>query len=122
MTKPDRQEHWNQVCEKKSPTEVSWYQSSPEPSLHALARVGAMPSSSIIDVGGGASNLVDALLAQGWRDLTVLDIAGSALDAAKARLGPLARTVDWVSADQVDAQPNVRFVARPCRFSLPHRA
>jgi SAM-dependent methyltransferase len=72
-------------------------------------RVGALPTSSFIDVGGGASNLVDALLAQGWQDLTVLDIAAPALDAAKARLGPLAGKVDWVAADITRWEPDRKF-------------
>jgi 2-polyprenyl-3-methyl-5-hydroxy-6-metoxy-1,4-benzoquinol methylase len=93
------QEHWAHIYEGKAPTEVSWYQASPEPSLGALCRFGALPSSAFIDVGGGASNLVDALLAQGWQDITVLDIAAPALDAAKARIGPLADRIHWEVAD-----------------------
>ena len=69
------QGHWTRVYEEKEPSSVSWYQAEPEPSLRALARFGASPSSSLIDVGGGASSLADALLEQGWQDLTVLDIA-----------------------------------------------
>jgi len=109
MMQPDRQDHWSQVYTDKAPTEVSWYQEAPEPSLRALERFGASPSSSLIDVGGGASNLVDALLAQGWTDLTVLDIAAAALDAAKVRLGPLARKVHWEVADITDWQPGRQY-------------
>lgn len=109
MIESDRQEHWDRVYEEKAPTAVSWYQPTPEPSLLALVRVGALPTSSFIDVGGGASNLVDALLVQGWKDLTVLDIAAPALDAAKARLGPLAGTVEWVAADITQWEPDRKF-------------
>jgi SAM-dependent methyltransferase len=109
MTQSDRQDHWTKVYEDKAPTAVSWYQEAPEPSLRALKRFAASPDSSLIDVGGGASNLVDALLQQGWRDLTVLDIAASALDAAKLRLGPMADRVHWEVADITDWQPHRRF-------------
>ena len=103
------QDHWTQVYEDKAPSTVSWYQESPEPSLRALSRFGASPSSSIIDVGGGASNLVDALLEQGWQDITVLDLAAPALEAAKARLGALANKVQWEVADITDWQPPRQF-------------
>lgn len=104
MTSKDR-EHWAQVYEGKAPTEMSWYQAFPEPSLRALSRFEALPSSAFIDVGGGASNLVDALLEKGWQDITVLDIAAPALEAAKARIGPLADRVHWEVADITEWSP-----------------
>lgn len=103
------QEHWTQVYEDKSPTAVSWYQESPVPSLRALSRFGASPSSSFLDVGGGASNLVDALLEQGWQEITVLDLAAPALEAAKARLGLLANKVQWEVADIMNWRPLHQF-------------
>ncbi len=97
---PDtRQEHWNRVYRAKTEAEMSWYQASPTPSLEALHRLDAGPDNSLIDVGAGASSLVDALLQRGWRDLTVLDIAPSAIEAVKARLGADAAKVDWHVAD-----------------------
>jgi SAM-dependent methyltransferase len=101
--------HWTQVYKDKAHTALSWYQEVPEPSLRALSRVGASPSCSLIDVGGGASNLVDALLEQEWEDITVLDIAAPALQAAKARLGPLADKVRWEVADITDWHPSRTF-------------
>lgn len=109
MMTSDEQKHWTHVYEDKTPTEVSWYQASPKPSLRALRRIGALPSSSLIDVGGGASNLVDALLEQGWQDITVLDIAAPPLEAARARLGPLADKVQWEVADITDWHPVRKF-------------
>jgi len=109
MKQLDDQDHWTQVYEDKAPTAVSWYQESPEPSLRALTRFGASTSSSFIDVGGGASNLVDTLLAQGWKDITVLDLAAPALEAANARLGALASKVKWEVADITDWQPPRQF-------------
>jgi SAM-dependent methyltransferase len=109
MTQSDEQGHWTQVYQDKAPTAVSWYQETPEPSLRALRRFGASPSSSLIDVGGGASTLVDAILEQGWLDITVLDLAAPALEAAKARLGALADKVQWEVVDITDWQPVRQF-------------
>jgi len=92
-------DHWRQVYEAKRPEEVSWFQARPLPSLDALHRIGAGRSQSLIDIGGGASVLVDALLERGWSDLTVLDIAEPALAATRARLGPQAHTIDWQAVD-----------------------
>lgn len=102
-------DHWTRVYLEKPSTEVSWFQPSPEPSLLALDRFGAGPANSLIDVGGGASNLVDALLECGWRDVTVLDIAAPALDAARARIGPLADQIHWEVADITAWRPERRY-------------
>lgn len=105
----DRRDHWTRVYEDKAPSDVSWYQAEPEPSLRALDRFGARPGSALIDIGGGASNLVDALLKRGWQDLTVLDIAPTALDAARDRLGPAAEQVTWQVADITAWQPSRQY-------------
>ena len=97
--------HWEQVYGEKAPTSVSWYQGTPEPSLQALKRLNVSPRSSIIDIGGGASTLVDALLELGWNDITVLDIAAPALAAAKGRLGEAAGKVHWQVADITEWRP-----------------
>lgn len=91
--------HWQSVYDATSPEAVSWYQAEPSPSLGALDRLAAGPGTSLIDIGGGASRLVDALLDRGWSDLSVLDIAEPALGLARARLGMRADTVDWIAAD-----------------------
>lgn len=100
-----RQEHWEEVYRTKAPNRVSWYQSTPEPSLRAHDEFGMPASASLIDVGGGASSLVDRLLDRGWSDLTVVDIAPPALDVAKARLGPAAHRVHWQVADVTAWRP-----------------
>ena len=105
----EQQAHWTRVYEEKAPSAVSWYQAEPEPSLRALERFGIQPSSSLIDVGGGASNLIDALLERGWNDLTILDIAPSALDATRERLGPRAAKVHWEVADITAWRPARRY-------------
>ena len=94
-----RQSHWDHVYATKSERAVSWFQEDPAPSLALIARVGATRSSAIIDIGGGASRLVDALLAKGYHNLTVLDLSSAALAAAQARLGEVAARVSWIVAD-----------------------
>jgi ubiquinone/menaquinone biosynthesis C-methylase UbiE len=91
--------HWESVYGSRAPSEMSWYQLQPTPSLELLHQLGVGPSNAIIDVGGGASTLVDALLDQGLGKITVLDISSAALEHAKARLGPRSAAVVWIEAD-----------------------
>ena len=100
-----RREHWDRVYETKASDSVSWYQPTPEPSLHALDDIRVPITASLIDLGGGASTLIDNLLHRGWSDLTVLDIAGPALEAAKARLRQTADRVQWLVADVTQWRP-----------------
>lgn len=102
-------EHWLEVYRNRQPEEVSWYQPGSSSSLAALDRIGADPSSSLVDVGGGASTLVDFLLRRGWEDLTVVDIADQALEASMARLGARAGKVRWQVADVRRWQPERSF-------------
>lgn len=101
--------HWRQVYETKSPDAVSWYQPVPEPSLLALERVAVARQAAIIDIGAGASLLTDELLARGFTDLTVLDIAAPALDASRKRLGLQAELVRWIVADITVFRPERRY-------------
>jgi len=105
MAESERKQHWTRVYEDKAPDAVSWYQAEPAPSLRAFDRFGAGSTSSIVDIGGGVSSLVDALLERGWQDITVLDIAAPALETTKARLGVRADEVDWVVADITNWHP-----------------
>jgi len=91
--------HWDRVYATKSPQGVSWYQPHADQSVRLIRQTGLPLSASIIDVGGGASTLVDDLLQAGYRRLTVLDLSGAALAAAQARLGDAARQVTWLEAD-----------------------
>ena len=95
----DRQSHWEQVYTTKAPDAVSWYQPRPVRSLALLDDIGVTPDTRIIDVGGGDSTLVDALVARGMHRITVLDLSGAALARARARLGAQARDVTWLEAD-----------------------
>jgi len=90
--------HWEKVCSTHPPDGVSWYAPHLAESLR-LIREAAPPEASIIDIGGGASTLVDDLLDAGFSRLTVLDISEVALDVARARLGPRAHAVTWLHAD-----------------------
>lgn len=98
----DRRAHWDQTYAAKDDTQVSWYQPNPDRSLALIKSVGA---ASVIDVGAGASRLTDALLAQGYADLTALDISPVALQRIKTRLGGLARNVTWITADITQWHP-----------------
>ncbi|CAK0769898.1 SAM-dependent methyltransferase [Gammaproteobacteria bacterium] len=91
--------HWERVYSSKSATSVSWFQARAEVSLRLIRETGVAPTAAIIDVGGGASTLVDDLLANGYSHLSVLDLAASALDTAKDRLGSQADAVGWIEGD-----------------------
>ena len=105
METASRQAHWENVYTTKGENEVSWFQENPAPSLELIAQTGATPASVIIDIGGGASRLVDHLIEQGFEDVTVLDLSGAALEAAKGRLGARAGGVHWVAADATIWEP-----------------
>ncbi len=102
----DRRKHWETVWETKREDEVSWFQPDAEVSLDLISRCGLGTDSRLIDVGGGASRLVDALLARGFERLTVLDLAEAALATARARLGDRGRSVRWLAADVTRFTPD----------------
>jgi trans-aconitate methyltransferase len=95
----DRSSHWETVYSTKAETEVSWFQESPAISLELIKATGANKDAAIIDIGGGASRLADALLDEGYRSVAVLDLSSSALEAAKRRIGSSSETIDWIVAD-----------------------
>lgn len=92
-------DHWEAVYTTKSHDAVSWYQPSAARSLALIQRVVPDRSAPIVDVGGGASVLVDGLLRAGYGEVTVVDLAPSALAAARARLGEDAGRVRWIEGD-----------------------
>jgi SAM-dependent methyltransferase len=113
MSDSARQAHWEGVYTSKGEKEVSWYQDNPAPSLELIALTGAARGTTIVDIGGGASRLVDRLLAQNFERVTVLDLSAAALDTAKARLGEAAKKVRWEVADVTGWSP-------PARYDLWH--
>lgn len=104
----DRTSHWDARYAGAEPDRLSWFEEVPERSL-ALIRAAVTPRAAVIDVGGGASHLPDALLAAGFRDLTVLDLSEAALAQSKARLGPLGEHVDWQVGDVTRWRPARRY-------------
>jgi 2-polyprenyl-3-methyl-5-hydroxy-6-metoxy-1,4-benzoquinol methylase len=96
--------HWENVYRTKQPDEVSWYRPHLDTSLALIEAAVPDRDARIIDVGGGASTLVDDLLARGYRNLSVLDLSSAALDISKARLGEGAQRVDWRCGDVRTAQ------------------
>ena len=92
-------EHWNRIYGSTSADSLSWFQQHADPSLRLIEGTGLPAAASIIDIGGGASVLVDDLLARGRHQLTVLDLSAAALASARRRLGPRAEDVAWIEGD-----------------------
>jgi SAM-dependent methyltransferase len=105
----NRQQHWNHVYQTKGPQDVSWYQRRPELSLALIAASGLSKDGGVIDVGGGASTLIDCLLDAGYTRLAVLDVSGVALTQTRARLGARAAGVEWFETDVTTFEPPQRF-------------
>jgi SAM-dependent methyltransferase len=101
-----RQAHWENVYATKDEHAVSWFQEKPDISLDLIRSTGVKATASIIDIGGGASRLVDTLLDEGFTAVTVLDLSERALAASKARLGARGAEVKWVVADITSWEPS----------------
>jgi len=99
----DARSHWDNIYTTKAPDAVSWYRPHLETSLEFIKKVAPLRSASIIDVGGGESTLVDDLLANGYSNLSVLDVSPTAIDVTKKRLGQTAETVHWIVGDITNA-------------------
>lgn len=96
-------DHWESVYSTKSTNEVSWFQEHAALSLKLIQYSAVPHTATIIDVGGGASTLADDLLDSGFKNLTVLDLSGSALATARARLGLRAQKIKWLEANVLEA-------------------
>lgn len=92
-------DHWEKIYTSRSVEKLGWYNLHLRTSLLWIEELGLEAEAPVIDVGGGASTLVDDLLAAGHRSLTVLDLAGQALAAARMRLGDRAEQVNWLTGD-----------------------
>lgn len=103
-------QHWENVFITKSPNEVSWTQDHPTTSMNYLENLNLPKTANIIDVGGGDSNLIDALLEKGYQNIWVLDISEAALERAKKRLGEKADKVHWIVSDIIEFKTAVKFV------------
>lgn len=92
-------EHWDKTYADKAPDQVSWYRPHLDHSLAVIEKAVPDRGAAIVDIGGGASTLVDDLLARGYSNVTILDVSPVALEKAKARLGTLASSVRWLEGD-----------------------
>jgi SAM-dependent methyltransferase len=92
-------DHWNRIYATKAERDVSWFETLPAVSLEMIEAAGVTPETCIVDVGGGESRLVDALVAKGLDCLAVLDVSGTALQRARRRLGRAADALTWIEAD-----------------------
>lgn len=99
----ESKKHWERIYNTRPATEVSWFQVHAQVSLKFIQKTGLPTSAPIIDVGGGASTLVDDLLDRGYENITVLDLSGTALATTKNRLGARARNVSWLEVDVLQA-------------------
>src|SRR5688572_11699988 len=97
-------EHWENVYVTKSAESVSWFQEHASTSLKLIAETQVSRTAPIIDVGGGASTLIDDLLAQGYGNVSVLDLSAAALHATRSRLGDKAKNVNWLVGDITDIE------------------
>lgn len=101
--------HWEHVFSTKAEDEVSWFQPYPKTSMEFIELFNLPLTSNIIDIGGGDSRFVDALLKKGYQNIYVLDISAKAIERAKRRLGDGASKVHWIIADVTDFEPPVQF-------------
>jgi 2-polyprenyl-3-methyl-5-hydroxy-6-metoxy-1,4-benzoquinol methylase len=101
--------HWQNVYREKAENQVSWFQEIPAISLELIEAVHPKFDWTIVDIGGGASRLVDVLVRDDYRDLTVLDVSENAIAMAKARIGESAATVKWIVADVTQWEPTRRY-------------
>jgi 2-polyprenyl-3-methyl-5-hydroxy-6-metoxy-1,4-benzoquinol methylase len=106
MSTAERQTHWQNVYQTKGERDVSWFEEIPTISLDLIRATGIVADAQIIDIGGGASRLVDALAAEGYHSVTVLDVSEKALATSRNRLGPSAKHVTWIVADVTAWRPD----------------
>jgi len=101
-----REDHWEHVYSGKKSKEESWYQQHPQHSLELIKATGIDASARIIDIGGGATTLIDLMLDAGFQNLSVLDISHNAIEQAKSRLGARADKLTWLEHDITEFSPD----------------
>jgi hypothetical protein len=101
--------HWDNVYKTKTPNQVSWTQVVPKTSLDFIHSFGVDKFATIIDIGGGDSKLVDYLLDEGFKNITVLDISETALAKAKKRLGEKGKNIQWIVSDVTKFTPTTTY-------------
>lgn len=105
----DVKNHWDKVYQTKAQDEVSLFQSYPKTSIEFIQLFDLPLTANIIDIGGGDSHFVDALLDRGYKNIYVLDISAKAIEKAKQRLGTRANKVHWIVSDITEFSPPVKF-------------
>jgi SAM-dependent methyltransferase len=110
----DAQTHWQNIYGMKAQDAVSWYRPHLEKSLELIEQAAHGPSTSIIDVGGGESTLVDDLIARGYGNITILDISQTAIDVTKKRLEPASKNIHWLVGDITSTE------LEPCSYDVWH--
>jgi len=101
--------HWENIYSSKQPNELSWTQKIPQISLDLIKSLNLSKSSSIIDIGGGQSMLVDFLIDLGYTNISVLDLSKNAINKTKRRLGENAKKVNWIETDILDFKSSIKF-------------
>jgi SAM-dependent methyltransferase len=107
--KNNLKDHWENIYTTKQPNEVSWTEEVPTISLEFIHKFNVAKTASIIDIGGGDSKLVDYLIAEGFSNISVLDISEAAITRAKQRIGINAVKVNWIVSDILDFHPNKKY-------------
>ena len=102
-------QYWDEIYTTKQEEDTSWFQLYPKTSMDFIALFELPITANIIDIGGGDSHFVDALLNEGYLNIWVLDISSAAIAKAKKRLGDRAYLVHWIIADVTDFIPTVHF-------------
>jgi len=105
----EREQHWERIYGTKSVRDVSWYEPAATTSLAFIEAAGALRDQPIVDVGAGASVLVDGLLDRGFSDITLLDVSKTALDTVRSRLGERGSKVHYVATDVTRWAPDRTF-------------
>ena len=103
------QQHWDKVYSTKAEDEVSWFQHYPKTSMEFVELFNLPLDANIIDIGGGDSHFVDALLDKGYKNIYVLDISATAIEKAKQRLGERESKVQWIVSDVTKFEPPIQF-------------
>lgn len=105
----NKKEHWENIYCTKQENEVSWFQQYPKTSMDFVELFSLKKDSKIIDIGGGDSHFVDALLEAGYTNITVLDISAKAIERAKIRIGGKAESVKWIVSDVTEFVPTEQY-------------
>lgn len=109
MNETDQKKHWENIYETKDEQDFSWFQEYPKTSIEFLSLFSIPRNSNVIDIGGGDSHFVDALIELGFENIYILDISKKAIERAKLRLGKNAEKINWIVSDITEFETSVKF-------------